>query len=250
MKHSILSVATVLVFGVSTALSADAAKWSYAGETGPENWATLSADYALCGSGKSQSPINIDPKTVMAAQNRSIKFNYGHITPETIHNTGNFIQVDVGAGTNINVDGSQFELKHLQIHMPSENTYNNEHFAMEIEFVHENKEKQLAYVSMMADVGKANRTLTKLLQQVPMQAGESKALAPNSLRNMEMKKRLANYYRYNGSMTTPPCTEGVRWFILKQPLTLSAEQQQKFKQVIKQASNRPIQDLNARIVTK
>ena len=250
MKNIIFPVLISLTLGTSSMLYADGVKWSYSGETGSEHWADLSPDYATCGNGKNQSPINIDSHTALVAQNRSIKFNYGHITPDKITNTGNFIQVDVGAGANIDVDGNRFELKHLNIHMPSENTYNNEHFAMEIQFVHENKDKELVYLSMMGDLSQANRTLNKLLAQMPTQAGESKALAANSLRNVEMKKRIGKYYRYNGSMTTPPCTEGVRWFILKQALTLSVAQQQQFKNVIKQANNRPTQALNARVVTK
>jgi carbonic anhydrase len=212
----------------------------------------VSPDQSLCTSGKNQSPINIDSEKTLYSPNRlqrGLKFNYGLITPETITNTGHGIRIKVGKGTNIKVDGIKFELKYLDIHMPSENTVNNKHFPMEIQFVHENSSKEntnIAIVSQMYIPGKADRTLRKLLKQLPEKAGEPLKLAANTLRNFEQKKKIANYYRYDGSLTTPPCSEGVRWFIMKQPLTLSNEQQLKFKTTIGKENNRPVQELNAR----
>ena len=249
MKKIILPIFASLIFVTSAVLSADTGQWSYSGnKTGPENWASLSPDYALCGSGKNQSPVNIDLKKTVNTQNRGIKFNYGLIVPELIKNTGKNIQVDVSGGANIKVDGIVFELKNLTFHMPSEHTVNNTHFPMEIQFTHESKGKALAVVSMMVVPGKADRTLSKLLKHLPMNAGESKPLPANALRSVEMKKKLGNYHQYGGSTTTPPCTEGVRWFIMKDPLSISNNQQQAFKNAIKQNNNRPIQDLNARMI--
>jgi len=248
MKNIILLVCTSLIFGMPSLLSAGNAEWSYSGDTGPQYWASLSPEYALCGSGKNQSPINIDEKIALNAQEKGIKFNYGLITPETINNTGKYIQINVGPGANIKVDGNQFELKHLDFHMPSENTVNGKHFPMEIQFIHESKKKDLAIMSTFVVPGNPDRTLSKLLKQLPLKAGESRPLAPNSFRNIEMKKKLAGYYRYSGSLTSPPCTEGVHWFIMKQLMTMTNSQQQKFKAAIKQDNIRPVQPLNARIV--
>ena len=211
----------------------------------------ISADNSVCDSGKNQSPINIDAKTALNFQKKGLKFNYGRLDPKKITNIGTQLTIDVAEGASINVDGIEFGLTHLSFHIPSEHTYDNHHFPMEIQFVHQSNDNQLATVSMMVGTGdKSSRTLAKLQQQLPMNAGESTSLATNALRNLERKQRVANYYRYNGSLTSPPCTEGVRWFIMNNPLTLSKPHFQQFKQAIKQDNNRPVQALNARIVLK
>lgn len=210
----------------------------------------LSAESSVCNSGKNQSPINIDAKTALNFQKKGLKFNYGRLDPKKITNTGSQLQIDVAEGASIKVDGIEFGLTHLSFHIPSEHTYNGHHFPMEIQFVHQSNDNQLAMVSMMVGTGKSSRTLAKLQQQLPMKAGESKSLTANALRNLERKQRVANYYRYNGSLTTLPCTEGVRWFIMNNPLTLSKPHFQQFRQAIQQDNNRPVQALNARIVLK
>jgi len=248
-KH--FGVFAFTVFGAISFLFgnlANAAQWSYSGANGPDKWAKLSADNKLCDSGKNQSPVDINTKKTADGETRGIKFNYGLIKPETITNTGNFIQVSVAGGASLKTDGVEFELKRLEIHIPSEHTINKKHYPMEIEFIHESKDKQLANVSMMVIPGRPDRTLRQLLLQLPIKIGESKPLPANALRNIEMKKKLGNYYRYSGSVTTPPCTEGVHWFIMKAPMTISKEQYQKFKEVIKQDNNRPVQKLNARMI--
>ena len=250
LNHSIISLTLALFLGLPMLSSADNTTWSYSGKTAPQSWGSLSPDYTLCSSGKNQSPINIDPDQVLDGTDKGIKFNYGVITPDAIKNTGNGIKVRVKAGTNIVIDKVTFELQGLSIHMPSENTVNSKHFPMEIQFFHENEKGEAAVVSLMYIPGKADRTLKKLIAQMPMNTGESNSLEANTLRNYEKKKKLANYYHFSGSITTPPCTEGVHWFIMKQPLTLSENQHQAFKEAIKQNNNRPVQALNARMITE
>ena len=249
MKNIILPSLALLALCLPTVLSADEANWSYSGETGAEYWASLSPDYRLCGSGKNQSPINIDSKTTLDIQNKGIKFNYGHIVPTTLQNTGKYIQVNIDKGSNIKIDELEFELKHLAIHMPSEHTFDNKQFPMEIQLVHESKTGEKAIVALMVMQGNPDRTLNKILQQMPTKIGETVQLADNTLRNIEMKKKFANYTQYSGSITSPPCTEGVRWYILQQALSLSAEQQKQFQDIMS-ASNRPIQNINARLIFK
>ena len=252
MKNRIQNITTLLITVMATVmtttLSAEDAKWSYSGETGPEKWAELSEDYALCNSGKNQSPVNIDLKATASADKKGIKFNYGLIIPDSIVNNGKFIQADVSMGTDITVDDIEFELKSLQFHMPSENTVDSQHFPLEVQFVHESKKKELAYVSMMFIPGRQNRLLSKILEELPAEVGKEEHLSGNSLRSIEMKKKLDSYYRYNGSITTPPCSEGVRWFIMKQNQSLSKEQYSAFKAAMKVDNNRPVQPLNARII--
>ncbi len=208
----------------------------------------------LCETGKNQSPINIDSSQAARAFNRlrmGLKFNYGQLNPKTIVNTGNGLRLFVEEGANIQIDGQQFFLKALDFHMPSEHTVNGRHFPLEIQFLHESAQQDPAIVSMMFIPGKADRTLRKLIQQqLPTHPGKPRILAANTLKNLEMKKKLANYYRYTGSLTTPPCREGVRWFIMQQPLTIADEQQQALKAAIGKENNRPVQPLHARRVTE
>ena len=253
MKKIIIPLFTSLLVATSSNLSAEEAGWSYSGETAPEHWANLSPENALCGSGKNQSPVNIDPTKTFNAQSVAgkewgIKFNYGFLIADSIKNTGNMIQVEARGG-NIKVDDIEFELKRLDFHIPSENKIGDQHFPLEIQFVHESKNQELATVSMMIVPGGQSRLLSKLLPELP-QAGESNRLSANTTRSLEMQKKIGSYYRYNGSMTAPPCKEGVRWFVMKQTQTMSKEQYQQLKAAIPVDNNRPVQDLNARMIVE
>lgn len=202
----------------------------------------------LCDSGKNQSPVNIDSKKTSTNKSIGIKFNYDLTLPETITNTGHLIQVKTRGWAKIKVEGVEFVLKRLDFHIPSEHTIDGKHYPMEVQFVHKSADNQLAVVSRMAVPGRPDRTLRKLLENLPMQAGQTEKLAPNALKNIEMKKKYGNYYRYNGSTTASPCEEGVRWYILKTPMSFSKEQYEKLKSAVKEDNNRKIQDLNARII--
>jgi len=256
MINFLLRTIAVIFIGTSCSLFANSPEWTYEKDStstkNPEKWGSLSPEYSLCSTGKNQSPVNLDSKKSLNVQTKGIKFNYGLITPKTIQNNGKLIQVFIDAksenAANINVDGITFNLTHLDIHIPSEHTLDEKHYPMEIEFIHKSKDNQLAIVSRMVVPGRPDRTLRKLLEHLPMQAGESKPLPKNALRNTELKKKFANYYRYSGSSTSPPCSEGVYWFIMKQPMTISKKQYEKFKTAIKQDNNRPLQPLNARMI--
>lgn len=246
MKKIILTLSGSLILTASTLLFADDKEWSYSGDSGPEKWASLSPDYALCGNGKNQSPVNIDPKKTFKGQTRGIKFNYGFLIADSIKNTGKMIQVDVRGG-NIQVDDSKFELKHLNFHIPSEHKIGDQHFPLEIQFVHQAENNEMATVSMMIIPGRQSRLLSKLIPEIP-KAGESKRLSANTLRSIEMQKKIGSYFRYNGSMTTPPCSEGVRWFVMKNNQSMSKEQYQQLKDAMQADNNRAVQALNARMV--
>lgn len=222
-----------------------AADWSY---SEPQNWATLAPEYALCGNGKNQSPVNIDSKKTETMKPSGIKLNYGMTLPETITNTGNLIQVKTRGWAKLNADGTEFELKSIDFHIPSEHTIDGNHFPMEVQFMHKSKDNQIAIVSRMAAPGRPDRTLHKLMEKLPMQVGQTARLAPNALKNIEMKKKEGNFYRYNGSLTTPPCGEGVRWYIMRKPMSFSKEQYETLKKAVTKDNNRPAQALNARII--
>ena len=236
-----------LIFGVLAIIishTASAADWTLGKSKNADKYSVKT----LCDSGKNQSPVNIDSKKTSANKSIGIKFNYDLTLPETITNTGHLIQVKTRGWAKIKVEGVEFALKRLDFHIPSEHTIDGKHYPMEVQFVHKSADNQLAVVSRMAVPGRPDRTLRKLLENLPMQAGQTKKLASNALKNIEMKKKYGNYYRYNGSTTASPCEEGVRWYILKTPMSFSKEQYEKLKSAVKEDNNRKIQDLNARII--
>ena len=225
-----------------------AAEWSYTDDSGPDKWASIAPENDLCATGKNQSPVDIDTKKTANSETRGIKFDYDMTLPESITNTGNLIQVNTRGWAKLNADDIEFELKRIEFHIPSEHTVNGEHFPMELEFVHESKDNQVAIFSRMAAPGRPDRTLRKLLENLPMEAGKTENLPGNALKTIQIVKTYGNYFRYNGSSTRPPCNEGVRWYLMKEPMSFSKEQYDLLKSAIKQDNNRPVQALNARVI--
>lgn len=245
MKYQFFTpVAAIAVFfAANLGIAKD---WSYGNDTGPAQWGSLSEENRACSSGKNQSPVNIETAKAINANLPAIKFNYSMLMPHEIINTGNAIRVELGMGSDIAVDDQEFELKHFDFHVPSETTVNGKSFPMEALFHHENKDGEATIVSMMFVPGEEDHTINKLWEQLPMEAGKSERLTAKALRPIETTQKMDGYYRYNGSLTTPPCTEGVRWLVLKQPMKVSNAQLAKIKNALKTPNNRPVQALNAR----
>lgn len=219
--------------------------WKYSGATGPDSWAKLSPEFSACG-GKNQSPVNLTG--FVDAKLKPIVFSYPAAATEILNN-GHTIQVNALAGNSITVDGTRFELKQFHFHAPSENTIDGKSFAMEAHLVHADKDGNLAVVAVMFDEGKPNAALEKAWEKMPKTAGERAALA-EGVSPLGMLPKNRGYYRFNGSLTTPPCSEGVRWLVMKQPMTASKAQIDEFAHVMHHPNNRPVQALNARAVLR
>ncbi len=218
--------------------------WSYDGAEGPSHWAEMEAAFSTCSAGKNQSPVNLTNFT--KAELSPIKFDY-KAEGNQILNNGHTIQVNYAAGSNITLSGQTFELKQFHAHAPSENQINGKYFPMEAHFVHADVNGNLAVVAVMFEEGKANSELEKAWKSMPHEAGEKAALRDNVLGTALMPDNKA-YYRFNGSLTTPPCSEGVTWLVLKQPVTASKEQIEKFTHMMHHHNNRPVQPTNARLI--
>jgi carbonic anhydrase len=217
--------------------------WNYSGATGPENWAALSPDYAACGIGVNQSPIDISD--AFPSELDALEFDYrGGST--TVVNNGHTLQVNAEPGSRLRVEGQSFELLQLHYHSPSEHQINGEEFLLEAHFVHQNENGELAVVAVLFRDGAWNSDLEKIGKAAPATVGQS---APIDIRFEELKLHTSHgsYFRYNGSLTTPPCTEGVRWYILKMPARMSAKQAANFVDLIGDDARGP-QPLNARII--
>lgn len=247
----VLGVTLTITMTYTTALFAkdnDAVQWNYQGRTGADYWAELSPKFALCGSGKNQSPININTNEATDIKQAPLIFDYSMLIPDKIKHTGTSIQVDVGLGNSVKIDDKTFDLQYFNFHSPSEHTVNGKRFPFEAHFVHKSRKGELLVVAMMFIPGAADNTLAKLWEKMPRKVGEENRLDAKALKGLESEMKVSNYYRVNGSLTTPPCTEGVRWFILKTPMTISAEQLHVFETVVGDKNNRPVQDLNARLI--
>ncbi len=218
--------------------------WGYTGEAGPENWSKLDAKFAMCGEGRNQSPIDL--AGLIKADLKPLRFEYKPGATDIVNN-GHAIQVNCEAGSFLTVEGHTFELKQFHFHSPSENRIKGRVFPLEAHLVHANQDGNLAVIAVMFEEGAANPLLGELWKRMPAKDGEKIAL-PAGLRVTEILPADHDYYRYNGSLTTPPCTEGVWWLVLKRPATVSKGQVEQFSKTLGFANNRPLQPINARPV--
>ncbi len=225
--------------------------WTYTGATGVEHWGDLSPDFITCKTGKNQSPVNISTHTV-DANLPAVNFKYNMLTAKKIINTGHSIQVNMwsGSGGEIMVDNKLFQLKQFHFHTPSENTIDGQHAPLEAHFVHLNKSGEITVVAILFELGTADRTLANLIKHMPMDKGQENTLDADVLDHMQGEFNSTQYFRFNGSLTTPPCTEGVRWIVMKKPMSISKEQLEVFQNALKHPNARPVQPLNARVVVQ
>jgi len=221
-----------------------AAHWSYEGHGGPAQWAELEKDYATCGLGKIQSPINItETKKEKLAE---IEFSYQPSTLKLLNN-GHTIQVNVADGSSIKIDADQYKLVQYHFHTPSEEQVQGKYFAMVAHLVHKNAAGQLAVVAVLFEQGRENEALKPVWSKLPEKESIEQAFAETKVNAAQLLPATKGYYAFEGSLTTPPCSEGVRWLVLKQPVELSAQQLAQFRSII-HSNARPVQPLNGRVV--
>lgn len=213
--------------------------WSYEGETGPQNWSKLEKDYFWCEL-KNQSPIDISKEYTIKANLPLLKLDYKKVENPEIINNGHTIQVNIPNENKL----TEYSLKQFHFHIPSEHTINKKSYPLEIHFVHKDDNNNITVVGVMAVLGKPNPELDKILSVAPSEEKTEKLNGSIDLKKLLPKK--LSYYTYSGSLTTPPCTEGVRWIVLKTPITVSKEQLEKLKSIMKIPNNRPTQDIGGR----
>ncbi|WP_461607294.1 carbonic anhydrase [Aeromonas rivipollensis] len=239
MRKSLLAGALLLC----PAAFAATAHWEYSGEAGPAKWASLTPEFGQC-AGSNQSPVNLT--ALVEAELAPLQFHY---LPggKTLVNNGHTVQVNYAPGSTLQLDGMAFELKQFHFHAPSENLIEGKSYPLEGHLVHANGKGELAVVAVMFEAGRANPALSQAWQALPAKAGETRALkVPLSAEQLLPTQR--DYYRFSGSLTTPPCSEGVRWLVMKQPVQVSQAQIDAFKAVMHHPNNRPVQPLNGRQV--
>lgn len=220
------------------------AHWSYSGPEGPSNWGNLSTAYELCKSGTQQSPINID-QTQQAGLS-SLETDYG-VTPLQVVNNGHTIQVNYAPGSAMKVGHSEYQLLQFHFHSPSENTYSGKPYDMEIHFVHKAASGRLGVLGVFVKQGKHNVALQEIWNHLPKQANTTENYKDVVVNGRDLLPKSREYYRFVGSLTTPPCTEGVQWHMMKEPIEASREQIKAFLDIIGENA-RPVQKLGHRLL--
>lgn len=215
--------------------------WGYEGEHGPAHWAELEEGFALCAAGHAQSPIDVTGATDVGLSD--IAFHYGE-TPLSVLNNGHTIQVNVAAGSYITYNGRDYQLLQFHFHHPSEHTVDGEAAPMEIHFVH-SADGDLAVVGVMltADAMAAD-AYAPIFANLPAEA-ETTTDTDVTLRIADLLPEDTTFTTYSGSLTTPPCSEGVRWLVLDTPMSLSGEAIEAFAALF-ELNARPVQPLNNR----
>jgi len=247
VRAAAVVLASALVVGVaSLALAAEKAPWSYEGPEGPGHWASLKPEYSGC-AGKNQSPIDLVHARMIEADLPAIAFSY-QATPLKVLNNGHTIQVDYAGNSTIQLDGRTFHLKQFHFHSPSENLIDGKSYALEAHLVHADDEGNLAVIAVLFEAGAANAFLDKVWPSMPAAAGGHAEPQGVAINVSDLLPADRDYYRFEGSLTTPPCTEGVRWLVLKRSVTASQKQIEAFQHVMHHATNRPVQPVNARVV--
>ncbi|MFQ1008833.1 carbonic anhydrase [Gilliamella apicola] len=242
MKRNIIIAALMLT---SLSCAADhTSHWGYEGQEKPENWGKLSPEYSTCENGKNQSPINIDH--ALKTEHENLKFSFKPSKQEIINN-GHTVQVNVSGDNQLILDDQIFTLQQFHFHTPSENTIKGKSYPMEAHFVYKNKDGELTVVALMFNNGEVNPEIAKAWQQMPAEI-DNKTILEKTVDIKTLFPKKLDYYRFSGSLTTPPCSEGVRWIVLEQAVTASDEQIQKFHSIMHHNNNRPVQSLNGRVI--
>lgn len=217
--------------------------WSYAGDTGPEYWSKI-IHGSQC-NGKHQSPIDISGE-MSDKEYVALDLDYQLDSILDITNNGHTVQVNVPWGK-FTYNGKVYYLVQFHFHAHSEHSLNGEYFPLEAHLVHVTPDNEIAVIGIWYKEGKENPILAKIIDKAPKKAGET----VHSVIPMDLDKMLPvnhSYYHYVGSLTTPPCTEGVEWFVMKEPQEASKEQIEKIKNIMPTNNYRPVQAKNDRVI--
>ena len=250
LPRTLASGIALCVGGTAQAAETHAAKgeahhWSYSGENGPEHWGTEDSSFATCGIGKHQSPIDIEKTVVKDLP--PLKFDYQDVALE-VTDTGHSFQVNAAKGSGgFTVGPDRYDFLQVHFHEPSEERVHGAASSMVAHIVHRNAKGELAVIAVLISTGKTNEFLKPIFDNFPVKGAKESVVAGKTVNLLNLLPAQHGYYTFDGSLTTPPCTENVRWFVLKTPVEASAAQVQEFRARYAH-NNRPTQPLNARVV--
>jgi carbonic anhydrase len=245
LKNTIISIAVVFIAALifTEKEPKPYAHWEYNGDLGQKNWSKLDKRFQMCENGLNQSPINITRP--IDASLTPLVFE-GTAKATKFINNGHSLQVDFQSGNYVSIDDKKYGLKQINFHTPSENQINGKSFPMEAQLIHADSNNDLAVIAVMFQEGDDNIVLNKLLRNLPEKAHDQFEIKSEVIA-YEILPLIQEYYKFNGSLTTPPCTEGVKWIVMKEAVKISSSQLKDFSSIMhKNARN--IQKLNARII--
>jgi carbonic anhydrase len=224
-------------------------RWSYEGAIGAGHWGELDPDYAACGAGKEQSPVDI--RDAKKADLPALRFEYKSGPLKYLINNGYTIRVNYhdapGTGNALTVGGTRYRLTQFHFHRPSEEYVNGKPYDMVVHLMHESSEGKVAGVAVLLKAGSANSTIQHIWEHMSSAESKEEEIAGVDVNPAGLLPKKTGYYTYMGSLTAPPCTEGVAWFVLKTPVDISAAQIDAFAKLYPH-DVRPVQPLNGRIV--
>jgi len=217
--------------------------WHYEGEGGPAQWGRMKPEWAACENGARQSPIDI--RDGIRVDLDPVQFDYKP-TRFSVLDNGHTVQVNLGIGNTIAVTGRSYELTQFHFHLPSEERINGKSFPMVLHLVHKDAAGRLAMVALLVEEGEPHAVVQQVWNNLPLEKNDAvSAIAAMDLARLLPERR--EYYTYMGSMTTPPCTEGVLWIVLKEPIRLSSQQIAIFARLYPMNA-RPIQAQSGRMI--
>jgi carbonic anhydrase len=229
----------------SGVFAAEGAHWSYEGAQGPSHWGELDPASRVCSTGSQQSPVDIG--ATIRAELPPLKIQWAK-TADTIVNNGHTIQLNAAPGSTLTLGNDQYRLVQFHFHRPSEHLIDGKRFPMEAHFVHQHPSGGLAVVGVLMTTGQANPAFNKVVTTMPSKEGPATKADPAIDPNGFLPKDLA-YYRYNGSLTTPPCAETVQWLLLTEPLEVAETDIASFAKLYAMNA-RPVQKDNRRFVLR
>lgn len=226
------------------AQSADGAQWQTSGEYGPERWGQMKPAYALCDRGRRQSPIDI--VATRRQPQPALQFQYRG-APLRIVNDGHTVRVRFANDSRMLMGAESLTLQQFHFHIPGGDRVKGEEFPMAMHFLHKSKAGRLVSLVVLFRLGAENPALAVLMPKLPVRGQPEQLLPDTTFNPMQLLPTTHAYYAYEGSLTAPPCTEGVLWIVMKQPLELSTAQMARLSQLFPNNA-RPVQPLHERVV--
>ena len=224
-------------------LSLAPTQWDYSGAAGPESWGHLGAENSKCATGQRQSPIDI--RGGIAVDLEPIKFDY-HASTFSVVDNGHTVQVNVAPGSSITITGRRYELLQFHFHRPSEERIDGRQYDMVAHLVHKDADGHVAVVAVLLDRGNAQALVQTVWNNLPLEKGDE-VRGGTQIDLSQLLPDDKRYYTYMGSLTTPPCSEGVLWMVMKQPVPISPEQVAIFARLYPMNA-RPIQQADGRLI--
>ena len=245
-KNTMIAIFAVFVIALMLSPNKEekqGAPWSYTEDLGPQHWSTLDEKYSMCSNGLAQSPINITntiqsnlPQMVLKNTTKASNFE----------NNGHTIQVSFKKGNTLSLNNKTYTLKQMHFHTPSENQINSKSYPMEAHLVHSSKKGELLVLALMFEYGEENIMINQLLRNLPKMQNDNYKLK-SDIYVYKILPKNKGYYSFTGSLTTPPCSEGVTWLVLKDAVNISKSQLKDFGEVML-INNRPLQKINSRYI--